>query len=166
MTQVQPLTYTITSLSDVPNALIAYKPTHVVSLLDKDYAFPHVGTVSHLCLTLLDVSLIGDGTDSTPHQGHITDLLSFANTFTPSSRVLFHCVAGHSRSPAAALICDIAFRLSQGDGAVRALQGATDALKHTFPHCSPNRALLRLADAPLHLNHTLATLPWARQMTL
>lgn len=96
----------ITSLDQVPryaNASI----NHVVSIGSADQPFPHLadfkGDFSLHRFVFDDVSAI-DIYPAGPQSGHVARLLKVYSHIAPDSSVLFHCMAGISRSTAAAFL--------------------------------------------------------------
>jgi predicted protein tyrosine phosphatase len=78
-----------------------------------------------------------------PGEDHVRALIEFMrgwhNGGRPGGPILMHCLAGISRSMAAALIC-LALRV-EGDE-----DGAARRLRQAAPHASPNRRIVALAD--------------------
>lgn len=158
------LTYAIASLDTCHAAIRRLDATHCVSLLDPGTRFPDFGFADprrHLRLTMLDTDRTGDAdSPQGPSAEHVRRLVAFARTLVPGHRVLFHCLAGQSRSPAAALICDLALRIQSGAAEDRRhlLDLCVDTLRMRQPRADPNQALLRLADPLLACDGALATL--------
>lgn len=97
------------------------------------------------------------GTELAPTAEDVERLIAFARRIAGTSRrVLVHCEAGRSRSTAAALILYAAW-LGPGREA--------DAMAHVLqavPEATPNRALVRLADALLQRGGALLAAVRAR----
>lgn len=79
-----------------------------------------------------------------PSEEHIHELLVFAKTLNPSSRLLVHCAAGISRSTAAAYII-LADRYGSGREA-EALAEVFAAQVDTWGGPAPNELMVELAD--------------------
>ena len=79
------------------------------------------------------------GDDGFPSIDHAQAVLNFGQQIPPKSRVLVHCWAGHSRSPAAAFL--LASQAMHG-----AERRAYDLIKVLRPQCRPNTMLVRFGD--------------------
>lgn len=100
------------------------------------------------------------GTELAPSAEDIERLIAFAQRIAGTSRrVLVHCEAGRSRSTAAALIL---YAVWLGPG------GEADALARVIqavPEATPNRAMVRLADARLQRGGALLAVVESRPHT-
>jgi predicted protein tyrosine phosphatase len=158
---MQHLDYRVTSLDGLRRTMKSFRATYLVSLLDPHTTFPRTPSQArggHLRLQMFDLDGIDDGSmRGNPHRHHMDTLLAFAADLTDADRVVFHCMAGKRRSAAAALICDLAFRIARGAPRdADTVNSAMAHLKELRPIADPNRALLALADGPLGLNGALA----------
>lgn len=132
-------------LSQVPDVMRAHQPSHLITLLSPEYmietpaGFP---AERHLRLSLHDIAIPADG-QIPPCEDHISAIMDFARSWDATRPMLVHCWAGVSRSMATAfsILCD------------RAWKGAEHRIarhiRDRAPHASPNRLLVRLADAYL-----------------
>jgi len=139
-------------LSQVPQMVAAYAPERVVSLLDPDFAFPHLGSAyqgRHLRLALHDVHDSGAGRIM-PAAGHVDQLLSFLTLWSRSAPILIHCRAGIGRSTAAAFIaaCLHHPNLNEREIAVN--------LRRISPLARPNEMLVKLADSVMQRSGRMA----------
>jgi len=134
---------------------IARRASHVVSLLDPGMeppAFDGLDPGRHLVLRFHDI----DGPEpgyAHPGRDDIRVLVDFARALPPDGRLLIHCVAGVSRSPAAGAI--VACAVVGPDAARRFL--AEDR-----PSC-PNALMLRHADALLRTDGALEVMGAAEE---
>ena len=74
-----------------------------------------------------------------PDATHVTALIEFAHRWDADSVVLVHCLAGISRSTAAALVVLCAKQPGREIQAARQLRAAA-------PHAQPNSRIIQLAD--------------------
>ena len=133
----------ICSIIDMPEYVAAHQPERLVSLVsqhDQPETPPQIESNDHLRLNIADVE------DSTaidaPRGQDIARLVTFVRESAPSDSILFHCIAGISRSPAAALIAMVLDSDGMESEAVTILKGAA-------PYVSPNRLMIELADTYL-----------------
>lgn len=127
----------ICNLHDVHRAIIQYRPTAILSMLDPGHCvrWIYIPTLEHLILRFHDVSDERQGY-TTPKLYHIELINAF---ITRPGKILVHCHAGCSRTGAAVYmyLC----------------------LKHTVKpavellpkHLRPNRLMVELADKHLNL---------------
>jgi predicted protein tyrosine phosphatase len=149
MTTTTRPTFTICAAQDLDQVAGVCAPTAVVSLLpdaDADRLAVAWGA-NRLALDIPDRNGQGD------HPWAIKAaraLLAFGATLSADDRVLVHCAAGVSRSPAAALLMDIGWLVAQGYAVDDALvAGAVDRLRAVRPTSYPNGSLLDAADSLL-----------------
>lgn len=138
----------VTPLSGLEQTIRDHRPSHVVTLLSPEHMIETPAgfePARHLRLGMNDVGDPALGTDP-PTAGHIRTLLEFAQDWDGKAPLVVHCWAGVSRSTAAAfiLMCE-----RQSPGRERAL---ASALRLRAPHASPNRLMVRFADAVLNRN--------------
>lgn len=135
----------VTPLSAVDEAIRAYRPSHLVTLLSPEHMIETpegIDPARHLKISVNDVA---DAflAEVPPTPDHVERLLAFGRKWSGASPMLVHCWAGISRSTAAAYIlqCD---RHGPGDEDVLARD-----LRARAPHAFPNPLLIRHADAAL-----------------
>jgi predicted protein tyrosine phosphatase len=134
----------ITSLADLPDAMAAHQPSHIVSLLSSGYmietpnGFP---ADRHLRLSMHDID--DEGGAEAPARRHVDALIEFGRGWDATAPMIVHCWAGISRSTAATytLLCDRA-----GAGTEHEI---AQALRAHAPHAQPNKLLVRFADEAL-----------------
>lgn len=134
----------ITPLSSVPGSLLSHAPSHLVSLLSRQYmidtpeGFP---AEKHLRLSVHDIA--DPAGDQAPAREHVERLIAFGRAWDARAPMLVHCWAGISRSTASAftILCDKA-----GPGAEHDI---ARLLRERAPHAQPNKLIVRLADEAL-----------------
>jgi predicted protein tyrosine phosphatase len=127
----------ITTLPEAVDLLRAGWPAQAISIVcagTTDFAChgPH-----HLLLHVHDISEELDGYVA-PCRDHLLSVLNFSADLAPGSRLLVHCIAGVSRSTAAAIGILIARGMHWRD--------AWDAVETVRPCMMPNPRILRLID--------------------
>lgn len=131
----------VTNLVDMPDHARRLRPTHLVSLLETEQqpeTPPQVRPERHLRVEIDDIWEPAAGY-VLPQEHHVRRLLAFIEGWPGDAPLLVHCVAGVSRSTAAALIALCAKdRIGEEDAARR--------LRRAAPHAQPNRRLIALAD--------------------
>ena len=158
------LDYRVSSLLDLDDTIRDHDATHVVSLLDPGDAAPG-HDLPHLHLPLRDVMRTGQPGD--PALDQVATLALFARGISPGGRPVFHCMAGVSRSAAAALVADLAVRLDRGATPGQdLLDDALALLARRRPQAVPNTAILRLGDTILGLDGLLAAYRPVRTLDL
>jgi len=123
------------------------RPSCIVSLLPAEDQPPtptSVLVINHLRLHFNDVEQRGEGA---PRREHVESLIGFLRA-RPRASVLLHCMAGISRSTAAALVALTV------DAPGREIEAAR-LLRERGPHAYPNRLILEHADAILGRNGRL-----------
>ncbi len=128
----------------------ALAPKFVVSIMDPGAMVrtPHcVAQENHLALSMHDVDR-PEPYKLPPSDTQISRLLEFGSSWSPYSSVLIHCMAGVSRSPAAALVLLAMKNPGRELDAARALSLAA-------PHAAPNSLLISIADKLLGLENRL-----------
>jgi len=99
----------------------------------------------HLYLAVSDIVAPVPG-QVLPESSHLDDLLGFVQAWDRREPMVIHCLAGVSRSPAAAYIAACALAPARDEFAVaRALRAAS-------PTATPNARLVALADSALSRN--------------
>lgn len=141
---------------DLDQVAGAFAPTVVVSLLpdaDADRLALAWGA-QRLALDIPDRNGQGDAPWAIDAARR---LLALGASLSPNDRVLVHCAAGVSRSPAAALLLDLGWCVAQGFPVDDALvAGAVDRLRAIRPTSYPNGSLLDAADSLLRAHGAVA----------
>ena len=133
------------SLLEMPLHVERLQPSHLVSLVPRDEQPPTpIGMPGrqHLRLAVDDISEPLPG-HTAPGERHVRRLIEFMRGWQdggqPERPILVHCLAGISRSMAAALIG--LTLLEEGSE-----QDAARRMREAAPHASPNRRIIALAD--------------------
>jgi predicted protein tyrosine phosphatase len=132
----------VTPLSVMPQMLRSYQPSHLITLLSREFmietpeGFP---ASRHLRLSMRDIPEPVPDIEG-PSEEHIASIFAFARDWDARQPLLVHCWAGVSRSMATAfaILCD-----RTGRGAERRI---AREIRARAPHASPNRLIVRLAD--------------------
>ncbi len=96
----------------------------------------------YLRLSLADIDT-PDDEHAAPEEAHVRALLRFARAWDRREPMVIHCFAGVSRSTAAALIVACALNPAREE------REAAQALRDASPTATPNKLLIRHADAIL-----------------
>ena len=134
----------VCSLEEMPSMVETLRPGRLISLLptiDQPPTPAHIHPSDHLRVLVDDVDYAQQGV-STPAGDHIVQLLDFLRGTPRETSLLIHCLAGVSRSPAAALIALVL----EAPGRERE---AALVLRQAGPFVSPNHLIVELADAAL-----------------
>lgn len=135
----------ICNLQEVERHAQALAPTHLASLVSAQELPPTprgMPRERHLQLVLHDISAPLPG-HILAGEDHVDRLIAFLQGWEPDDgAMLIHCMAGISRSTAAALIALVV----KAPG--RELEAARQ-LRQAAPHAHPNRRLIALADQRL-----------------
>jgi predicted protein tyrosine phosphatase len=136
------MTLIVCSLVAAPEVIAARRPSHVISLLSPDLmaGLDHgMPEANHLRLTVDDIAQAEPGLIA-PDEAMVAGLLGFARGWDAQSPRVVHCLAGVSRSTAAALaiVCDRNPHMSERELA--------KMLRRRAPHAFPNRRIVALAD--------------------
>ena len=139
----------ITSLANMPNLIRRFDIEYLVSIVDAD---GQPSTPTEISFSRHHRCVVDDIVESqpgkiAPQTKHIEDLIEFLDAWDSESSLLIHCIAGVSRSTAAALI---AATLKTKNPR----QSAT-ALRVAAPYAWPNQRIVSLADAILGLDGQL-----------
>jgi predicted protein tyrosine phosphatase len=117
------------------------RPEHVVSLVAPEEQPPTPDGVSpdrHLRIEIHDISQPMPGY-ILPEEDHVATLIDLFRERRTGSAILIHCLAGISRSTAAALIAlAVEHEGLEKEAALR--------LRAAAPHADPNRRMIALAD--------------------
>ena len=132
-------------LPDVDAVRAQCQPSHVLSLLAPDAEAPNLKDLpqaQRLLLRFNDINAPRDGYIA-PDASHVDAILAFSRAWPGRRPLLIHCLAGISRSTAAAYIiaCDRA-----GAGRERIL---ARRLRAAAPSATPNPLLIAYADQAL-----------------
>ena len=132
----------VCNLQDLASHAETVKPSHLVSLVSEDEqpATPTGMLVEcHLRVVIHDISEPLSGHILADEQ-HIADLIAFVRAWPhDAAPLLIHCMAGISRSMAAALIALV----TKAGGRE---QEAAEQVRRAAPHAYPNRRMIALAD--------------------
>lgn len=134
----------VCSLREMPTHVRAVRPHYLVSLVtpvEQPATPPEIPVERHVRVDIDDICA-PSGEAIVPSAEHIRCVLVELAPWPEDAPILFHCVAGVSRSMAMALITAAA----RAPG--RELALAT-ALRRVAPHAQPNRLMIGLGDAIL-----------------
>lgn len=140
----------VCGLDDMPQMVDQIRAGRLISLLPAAEQPPtprQLKASDHLRLLIDDIDRPQPGFCA-PGRLHVEKLLGFLHASPPTASLVIHCLAGVSRSPAAALIA-----LSL-DAPGREREAAS-LLRRAAPFASPNRLLVQLADTALGCAGTL-----------
>jgi len=134
----------VCNLADMAHHAAALRPSHLVSLVapeEMPASPPGLRPSRHLRLGVHDIvePLAGH---VLPEPEHVRALITFARRWNRRAPMLVHCVAGVSRSMAAALV----IATIHAGGREREL---AERLREQAPHANPNRRIIALGDALL-----------------
>jgi predicted protein tyrosine phosphatase len=141
----------VCNLRELPDHCQVLGPSHLVSLVsDSEQPATPAGmqVERHLRVVIHDINepLFGH---ILADERHIADLIAFVRAWPPDQGpLLIHCMAGISRSTAAALIALV----TKAGG--RELEAA-ERLRRAAPHAYPNRRMIALADLLLRCDGRL-----------
>lgn len=127
------LPYRVCALADVADLVASWRPGCIIAVLDPDDDLPLPAFDGPYHVLRMRDSAQPDGRAA----GVVADAFALLDGLDPDTRVLFHCSAGRSRSPALALAA-AARRL----GASAALAWLASAR----PGCRPNPWILQAGD--------------------
>jgi predicted protein tyrosine phosphatase len=134
----------VCSLDEMPARVAELQPTHLISIVgpeDMPATPTDVDPTLHLRVACHDIVQPIAG-EILPELDHVEAIIQFARQWDRAAPMLIHCLAGVSRSTAAALIvCSI-----HVEGRERQL---AERLRNRAPHASPNRRMIALADEML-----------------
>lgn len=141
----------VTPLSALPEAMRAYQPSHLITLLSPEFMIETPGgfpAERHLRIGVHDIAEPLPGKHIVCEE-HISSILEFARSWDAKRPMIVHCWAGVSRSMATAfsILCD------------RAWKGAefriAREIRARAPHATPNRLIVKLADDFLERQGTM-----------
>jgi predicted protein tyrosine phosphatase len=132
----------VCNLMEMPEHAEALRVSHLVSLVAPDElpaTPPCIISERHYRIGIHDISEPLDG-HILPAEEHVEGLIDFVREWRhEEAPILIHCVAGISRSMAAALITLVIKAPGREVEAARHLRGAA-------PHAYPNRRMIAVAD--------------------
>lgn len=145
-----PFQLAICALAELPQAMLRFTPTHVISVTDPGDSPPEFPIdVTVLRLAFWDAHALTDKVtrmlatrerdNYPPNIDHARAILDFGANLPEGARVLVHCWAGVSRSTAAAFV--LAAQRKSGDE-----KSAFDLIKILRPGAMPNRLIVKFAD--------------------
>lgn len=117
----------------------------MVTLINPDYPVerpPEIAADRHLRLSLADIDVPVED-HVVPDARHVRELIGFARAWDRREPLLIHCYAGVSRSTAAAMIVTAALSPTRDEHDI------ARALREASPSATPNKLLIRHADALL-----------------
>jgi predicted protein tyrosine phosphatase len=135
------MTIYVCNIDEMPWRVRTLRPSHLVSLVPQEEQprTPRgIAAEHHLRLNIDDIAEPFPGY-VLPGVYHITALIDFLRGWPGEQPILFHCLAGISRSTAAALIA-LALN-AEGRETEAAL-----TLREAAPHARPNARMIALAD--------------------
>lgn len=132
-------------LSKVPATVEAAKASHLVSLINDDMTLLRPSSIrpeNHLHLVINDIVEPFDG-KVLPAEEHMKELIAFVSNWDRARPIVIHCLAGISRSTAAAFIT-LCIAGPERDEREIAL-----AIRNASASATPNARLVALADVML-----------------
>ncbi len=132
------MTLIVAPLRLVPDVIKTRNPSHVLTIIGPDATAP-VCAVNHLTLRVNDIVTATPGLIA-PDPDLIQAILDFGDTWQRQAPMLVHCLAGISRSTAAAYIlaCAATPPGAEDDIAMK--------LRTASPTATPNLLMVALAD--------------------
>ncbi len=143
-----PFLLAVCGLSELPQVMLRFSPTHVISITDPGDDLPEFPDhITVLRLAFWDAHALTGATkmlaarerDNYPNLDHARAILEFGANLPEGAKILTHCWAGVSRSTAAAFV--LAAQRKSGDE-----KSAFDLIKILRPGAMPNRLIVRYAD--------------------
>jgi predicted protein tyrosine phosphatase len=134
----------VCGLDEMPALVERVRPTRMISLLPAEEQPPtplQIAASDHLRVLVDDIGEPRMGL-SPPARTHVEQLISFLRASPPHASILIHCLAGVSRSPAAAFVA-LALETPGREPEAAAV------LRRAAPFVNPNRLIVQLADAAL-----------------
>lgn len=131
----------VSSLAEMPAHAAALRPARLVSLVQAEAqppTPPGLAAARHLRLEIDDIWEPAPD-QVLPEAHHVETLIGFLRARAADESVLLHCIAGVSRSTAAALVALVLDR----DGEEAAM---ARLLRRAAPHARPNPRIVALAD--------------------
>lgn len=131
----------VCSLAQLAQCAAELRPGYLVSLVgpaEQPETPPPLRPERHHRVEIDDISEPLEGL-RLPDERHVAELIAFLDARERTEAVLFHCMAGVSRSTAAALVALALDAEGREDEAAERLYAAA-------PHAHPNRRIVALAD--------------------
>jgi len=145
------LLFSVASYWNAQDQALSFNPDIAISILEPGARSPEFGIeqTRHLRIGFNDIEASEIGRIA-PSLDHIKTIINFTKEqrATGARRLMVHCMAGVSRSPAAAYILAVVVR---GDDPVRAAR----VLFQSAPFVSPNLLMVRHADTLGHFNGSM-----------
>ncbi|MFP3920246.1 MAG: tyrosine phosphatase family protein [Dichotomicrobium sp.] len=147
MSMPPPETLYVCPLDAVEAMVARVRPGHLISLVNEE-AMRHLGRPAsvpahrHLRLEMNDISAPEPGL-SAPLPEHVSAIIDFAVSWDRAAPLLINCLAGVSRSTAAAFTIACALNPETDEAHIARL------LRDTSPTAQPNRRLVGFADEAL-----------------
>lgn len=132
----------VCSLAALNDVVAACRATHVVTVINPwsvPDTPPGIRADNHLKLAVNDIAEAQPGLVA-PEHCHITELLEFIADWDCSNPIVIHCLAGISRSTAAAFITACALNPGTNEFTL------ARALRHASRTARPNSLMIELAD--------------------
>lgn len=130
----------VCAAEQVPAQCRAQAPSHLLSLVSPGQKPPRAPPgVARLTLHLNDIATPAPGLVA-PSAEHMEEMLAFARGWSGDQRLIVHCFAGVSRSPAAALAIACQRHPQVPDDVL------AQALRRMAPQATPNPLMVELAD--------------------
>ncbi len=146
----------ISCYRDMPRHVRELRPSHLVSVIgpnevESPDGLPptpdHIHADRHLKLPVHDI-WADNPAQILPTEQHIAQLIDFGRDWARTEPLLVHCLAGVSRSSAAALTL-----LCMGSPGQE--RDAAHLLRERAPHVEPNQLMIEIADRLLGLDGVL-----------
>ena len=140
----------VCGIDEMPDVVERIRPRRLISLLpaeDQPPTPPQVRAADHLRLLIDDVVEPSLGYTA-PERSHVMELIAFLRATPTTGSIVIHCLAGVSRSPAAALVALALAAPGRELDAAKLVRAAA-------PFACPNRLLVSLADRELACRGTL-----------
>jgi predicted protein tyrosine phosphatase len=129
-------------LSRLSETVVTTRASHVVTLINQDTRIERPASIvadHHLLIAVSDIVEPLDG-HILPAAEHVDRLLTFVRAWARESPLVFHCLAGISRSTAAAYVSACALLPDREEDDI------AQALRQASALATPNRRLVALAD--------------------
>lgn len=143
---------TVCGVRGIDRALRLLRPSYVVSLLDPGVTIDHsdaIGAGRHLHIEVYD-TLATANRPGFPNERCVERILAFGARWSGHDRMVIHCVAAQSRSPATAAVL-LAQKFPDHVERIARL------ISQKLPQARPNLRLIEAGDKLLGLNGRLFT---------